>query len=153
MHARNERAEQYLLNSRRLLQSAMSSSKGEYEEASLKRRNSTFDDLNLSLHDALLSCERVTCTGGCGKKRRYFCSECVVPLVNPPNAVPRVQLPLYIDILQSGAERPQRSTAQHVPLLGPGYARVWRPFPECTDEFQREVLDPSGDGSVAILYV
>lgn len=131
----------------------MSNITGEHEKLSVKAPSSTFDDLVLSSHGALLSCERVCCTGGCGKKRRYFCSDCVHPLVNPPESVPRVQLPLYIDILQSGAETPQRSTAQHVPLLAPGYARVWRPFPECAEEFRKHVLNQYEDGAVAILYV
>lgn len=121
--------------------------------SSVMGRDSSFDDLNLSPHDALAASERVTCTGVCRKKRRYFCSECVQMLVTPWDAVPSVQLPLHVDILQFGAETPQRSTAQHIPLLAPGYARVWRPFPECAEEFRKEVLDESLEGSVAILYV
>lgn len=112
---------------------------------------SAFSDLALSPHDALLSSERVLCTKGCGKRRRYFCSECVVPLIKPAAAFPNLQLPVFVDILQSGAEVPQRSTAQHVPLLAPSCAKVWRPFPECGAEFAREVLDKAGEGTVAVL--
>lgn len=122
-------------------------------EGSQKRPNSVFSDLNLTSHAALESCIRTECTGGCGKKRRYFCSECIVPLVAPQATFPCLSLPLHFDILQAGAEAPQRSTAQHVPLLAPGCAKVWRPFPECTDAFEKEVLDKNDEGSVAILYV
>lgn len=114
---------------------------------------SAFSDLALSSHDVLARSARVACKGGCGKKRRYFCSECVIPLVEPPTAFPALQLPLFVDILQAGGETPQRSTAQHVPLLAPGYAKVWRPFPSCADAFRTEVLEKSAEGSAAVLYV
>lgn len=122
-------------------------------ESSHKRADSSFSDLNLSSHDTLGRCTRTQCSGTCEKKRRYYCSECLVPLLTPPDLFPQVKLRLQVEILQSGAEVPQRSTAQHVALLAKGFARVWRPFPECADEFQREVLEGRENGSVAVLYV
>lgn len=121
--------------------------------SSQKRPCGTFSDLDLSPHDVLDRCTRTKCTATCGKKRRYYCSECVVPLLTPPDSFPQVKLPLYVEILQSGAEVPQRSTAQHVALLAKGFARVWRPFPECVDEFRKNVLEGVEEGSVAVLYV
>lgn len=113
--------------------------------------NEPFSDLNLSSHNALRAAVRTECPN-CNKKRRYFCAECIVPLVTPPEAIPTVSLPLHVHILQTGAENPQRSTAQHVPLLAPAHATVWRPFPDCSDKFYDEVLKTALDGSIAVLY-
>lgn len=122
-------------------------------EASQKWADLAFSDLNLSSHDILERCTRIECSGICGKKRRYYCSECLVPLVTPPDSFPRVKLRLNVEILQSGAEAPQRSTAQHVALLAKGFVRVWRPFPECASEFRKEVLEGEEKGSAVVLYV
>lgn len=112
----------------------------------------TFADCNLSSHDVLHVSERTTCPK-CGKKRRYFCADCGTALIADASLLPKVSLPLQIEILQSGAEVPQRSTAQHIPLLAADLARVWRPFPECAKRFRSEVLDGAEDGTVAVLYV
>lgn len=119
--------------------------------AAQKRKSAPFGDLNLSSHEILTRCKRIKCVAGCGKNRRYFCSDCLVPLVAPDEQFPRVELPLFVDILQSGAEVPQRSTAQHVPLLAPGFSKVWRPFPECAQDFSDHVLKDRPHGSVAVL--
>lgn len=114
--------------------------------------NAAFSDLCLSSHEALEQCQRRRCTGPCGKQRRYICSECVVPLIDPLSAVPKVKLPLRVHVLQAGSERPQQSTAQHIPLLAPEDATVWRPFPDCAPAFQAAVVDPAPSGSIALLY-
>lgn len=112
-----------------------------------------FSDLRMAPHDALHRAVRMKCPGACGKQRRYFCCECIVPLVDPCTAVPEVHLPVHVHIVQSGAEVPQQSTAQHVALLARGCATVWRPFPECADAVYKEVIQHADPGSVAILYV
>lgn len=111
-----------------------------------------FSGLHISAHDVLERGKRMRCSGKCGKQRRYYCSECIVFLLDQPCAVPNVKLPLRIHILQSGAEHPQRSTAQHVPLLAPDWATVWRPHPECISDFRAAVIDGSQPGSIAVLY-
>lgn len=92
--------------------------------------------------------ERVICAG-CEKSRRYWCADCEELLV--PDA-PVVKLPLRVEILQARAEVPQRSTAQHVSMLCPADAKVWRPFPDCVDEFEKIVLRGREAGTVALLY-
>lgn len=91
---------------------------------------------------------RVVCAG-CQKSRRYWCADCEQILVSD---APTVKLPLRIEILQASAEVPQRSTAQHVSMLSPAEAKVWRPFPECMDAFEDAVLKDRADGTVALLY-
>lgn len=108
-----------------------------------------FSDLKLSSHAPLQGNRRTPCPGQCGKSRRYYCAECIKPLVVMPN----IALPLQVHVLQAGAERPQRSTAQHVALLAPAHATVWRPFPECSDAFRTGVLEGAPLRSVAVLYV
>lgn len=119
-----------------------------------KRENeAVFSDLKLASHSILHNSVRTKCPGKCGKKRRYFCSECSLPLVSDTQSFPKVTLPLHMDILQSGAEVPQRSTAQHIPILAPTFATVWRPFPECLDQFHEQVLKQAQLGTIAVLYV
>ncbi|KAI0564607.1 DTW domain containing protein [Gracilaria domingensis] len=110
-----------------------------------------FPDLKLSPHDALRQAKRTICTGGCGKSRRYYCTECLVPLVPNPQAFPSVSLPVYFHILQSHAEPPQRSTAQHVSVLAPKFATIWRPFPECISAFRECVIEGAEKNTVALL--
>lgn len=121
-------------------------------ESDVKRdAQDPFSDLRLSPHDALHRAVRMKCTGSCGKQRRYFCSQCIVPLVEPVTAVPNVSLPLHVHIVQSGAEVPQQSTAQHVALLAPHCATLWRPFPECADDVYKTIVQNSSPGTVAVL--
>lgn len=117
-----------------------------------------FANLNLSSHEVLRTCKRMPCPGSCGKQRRYYCCDCLIPCVGKNNAVtndafPSVTLPLHVHMLQARSERPQQSTAQHVALLAPRSCTLWRPFPECADSFQRNVVSNSPEGSVALLYV
>lgn len=109
-----------------------------------------FAHLKLSPHDPLINASRTSCTGPCAKKRRYFCAECLISLLPQGSHMPQVHLPVKLHILQAGAEQPQRSTAQHIPLLSPD-ARVWRPFPECIEQFKTEVVADAEEGSVAVL--
>lgn len=113
--------------------------------------NEPFAELRLSSHDVLQSANRMKCPGKCGKKRRYYCSECIIPLLNPSSCIPAVSLPLHIHILQAASESPQQSTAQHIPLLAPRFATIWRPYPECSQSFQSAVLDRAHPNSVALL--
>lgn len=108
-----------------------------------------FADLRLhSLTSLQANPERVICSG-CKKSRRYWCADCERLLV--PDA-PDVKLPLRIEILQASAEVPQRSTAQHVSMLCPADAKVWRPFPDCMSDFEENVLRGREAGTVALLY-
>lgn len=112
-----------------------------------------FADLQLSSHEALRSANRMKCPGKCGKQRRYYCSECIIPLLGSSSEMPKVTLPVHVHILQAASESPQQSTAQHVPLLAPSSATVWRPYPECMLDFQTAVLDKAEADTIAILYV
>lgn len=111
--------------------------------------SNVFADLRLHpLTSLQANPERVICTG-CQKSRRYWCADCERLLV--PDA-PDVKLPLRVEIVQASAEVPQRSTAQHVSMLCPADAKVWRPFPDCMDEFEESVLRGRDPGTVALLY-
>ena len=114
--------------------------------------DSVFSDLKISSHEALQKSGRVACSGGCGKRRRYWCGECVRALVEPACAVPYVFLPLKVDILQSHSEPPQKSTAQQVAILAPDDARIYRPFPECATAYHESVLSKCKPGTVAVLH-
>lgn len=107
-----------------------------------------FSGVVLSPHDPLYESVRTQCPGACNKQRRYYCSDCLIPLVD----MPKVKLPLHVHILQSGSERPQQSTAQHIGLLARDDCTIWRPFPECNDRFQRTVLNGSPPNSFALLF-
>ncbi|CAN8074251.1 unnamed protein product [Agarophyton chilense] len=111
-----------------------------------------FQDLKLSSHATLKVATRTTCTGPCGRRRRYYCTECVIPLVPEPEAFPSVNLPVQVHILQSHAEPPQRSTAQHVCLLAPKFAQIWRPFPECLPAFRERVIQDAEKNTIALLF-
>jgi DTW domain len=107
-----------------------------------------FSKLNLHSFATLENATRVKCQG-CNTSRRYWCGECARLLV--PEG-PCVNLPLKVHVLQSAAEFPQKSTAQHVQILAPDHGRVWRPFPNCLPEFYDQVIRDRPAGTVAILY-
>lgn len=118
--------------------------------------NDPFAKLRLHPHDALTQCSRKTCPG-CGKQRRYYCSHCLKPLLDAGQSFPEVKLPLHIHVLQSGAERPQQSTAQHIALLARADTTLWRPFPDCVSTFESTLSEAIASRntvqSIAILYV
>jgi hypothetical protein len=108
-----------------------------------------FDSLKLAPFTALENADRRKCPS-CNKSKKYFCPECLLSLL-PEGEMPCVILPLNVHIIQAASESPAKSTAQHAPLLSTS-AKIWRPFPECADDFYTRVIDRHEADEIAVLY-
>lgn len=108
-----------------------------------------FEELKLHPFTSLEKAARTRCEG-CDTSRRYWCGACCRLLVS--DGPPSVSLPVSIDVIQSAAETPQKSTAQHIAILAPQFGKVWRPFPDCMTKFHEEVVQSAEKDTVAVLY-
>ncbi|XP_013884614.1 tRNA-uridine aminocarboxypropyltransferase 1 isoform X2 [Austrofundulus limnaeus] len=78
---------------------------------------------------------RVSCSR-CGRNRMFFCYNCCLLLGTDKEAVPRVQLPVKIDIIKHLKESDGKSTAVHAKLLAPDDVTIYT-YP-CIPDFHTE---------------
>ncbi|PSN39313.1 hypothetical protein C0J52_15567 [Blattella germanica] len=62
--------------------------------------------------------ERQACDR-CHKSRKYFCYNCYIPVTGLQNHIPKVKLPIKIDIIKHRREIDGKSTAAHAAVLAP----------------------------------
>uniref|UniRef100_A0A1B6CI90 tRNA-uridine aminocarboxypropyltransferase 1 n=1 Tax=Clastoptera arizonana TaxID=38151 RepID=A0A1B6CI90_9HEMI len=67
---------------------------------------------------------RSTCKN-CKKSRKYFCYTCYKPVPDLEKFVPKVKLPLKIDIIKHCRERSGKSTATHAAVLAPDDVTIY----------------------------
>lgn len=68
----------------------------------------------------------------CGKSRKFFCYSCYVPVEELANRLPKVQLPIQIDIIKHQRESDGKSTAIHAAILAPENVNIYT-YPDIPD--------------------
>ncbi|XP_054166838.1 tRNA-uridine aminocarboxypropyltransferase 1-like [Oppia nitens] len=83
--------------------------------------------------------ERNTCPN-CHKSRRYYCYTCYVPLDVIKERLPRVKLPVKVDIIKHIQEVDGKSTCPHAAIISPEDCRI-HTFPDIPHwDYQKTVL-------------
>ncbi|XP_059143870.1 tRNA-uridine aminocarboxypropyltransferase 1-like isoform X2 [Physella acuta] len=60
----------------------------------------------------------------CGKSRKYYCYNCLVPLPSLSAEMPKVKLPIMIDIIKHPSETDGKSTAPHAVIIAPEHVSI-----------------------------
>ncbi|KAJ1862386.1 hypothetical protein LPJ73_000776 [Coemansia sp. RSA 2703] len=82
------------------------------------------DTLQVDPKTVLDGCgERVACSK-CGKKVRFFCYVCCVPVGQLVGKIPQLRLPFKMDILKHSGELDGKSTAVHAKIVAPSDTRL-----------------------------
>lgn len=61
----------------------------------------------------------------CKKSRKYFCYTCYVPMAELESHVPKVKLPIKIDIIKHANEIDGKSTAAHAAVIAPDDVTIY----------------------------
>ncbi|RUS76681.1 hypothetical protein EGW08_015571 [Elysia chlorotica] len=61
----------------------------------------------------------------CGKSRKYFCYTCLIALPQIADRIPKVKLPVTVDIIKHPNEIDGKSTSCHAAVLAPDDVRVF----------------------------
>jgi len=96
-----------------------------------------FMQLKLSPQDHLHTLERAVC-GKCGRRRKYFCYSCLIPMGDPTLA-PHLTLPLEVDIIHHPTELVSKSTAIHAKIISSENVHIYE-FPDFPDYHRDETL-------------
>ncbi|XP_063224248.1 tRNA-uridine aminocarboxypropyltransferase 1 isoform X2 [Bacillus rossius redtenbacheri] len=84
-----------------------------------------FKNLKISDWKVLEDIENRSLCSNCNKSRKYFCYSCYIPVTALQGLIPRVKLPVKIDIIKHAREIDGKSTAAHVAVLAPDDVRVY----------------------------
>ncbi|KAH8416639.1 hypothetical protein KR222_000408 [Zaprionus bogoriensis] len=68
----------------------------------------------------------------CNRSRKFFCYNCLVPMGELGRLLPRVELPIQIDIIKHKKEIDGKSTAVHAAVLAPANVRI-HTYPDIPD--------------------
>lgn len=68
----------------------------------------------------------------CYKSRKFFCYTCYLPVDELVGSLPKVQLPIKIDIIKHEKEIDGKSTAIHAPILAPDDVQIYT-YPNIPD--------------------
>jgi len=102
-------------------------------------KNNPFTSLNISSTAVLDNqSERQPCSH-CNKSRKFFCYSCNLPLPAIKDLIPRVELPIHIDIVKHPGEVDGKSTAVHAPILAPGQVKI-HIFPDIPEYSPEEAI-------------
>uniref|UniRef100_A0AC35TV91 tRNA-uridine aminocarboxypropyltransferase n=1 Tax=Rhabditophanes sp. KR3021 TaxID=114890 RepID=A0AC35TV91_9BILA len=105
------------------------------------------DKFKLSNYDCLQHLKDKIVCSGCNKKRLYFCYDCHGYVGDVERMVPKVQLPVKVDIIKHPRERNGKSTAIHCKLLAGGDTRIFEPL-HCPD-YNEELKN---GGNIVIVF-
>lgn len=72
----------------------------------------------------------------CNKSRKYFCYSCCVPMPQIQDKIPKLKLPVKIDIIKHQSESDGKSTCPHAVVLAPDDVTVYT-FP-CIPDYDRD---------------
>ncbi|XP_313569.6 tRNA-uridine aminocarboxypropyltransferase 1 [Anopheles gambiae] len=96
------------------------------------QRPDPFQGMHIADTDFLMSVEgRSSCTV-CGKSRKFFCYTCYVPVPEIAARVPRISLPVKIDVIKHRNEIDGKSTAVHAAILAPDDVKIYT-YPDIPD--------------------
>lgn len=113
------------------------------KEKRLKIDENPFSDLKISDYSILNSVNERTLCSRCNKSRKYFCYLCYIPVKQLEGKIPRLKLPIKIDIIKHRNEIDGKSTSCHAALIAPEDVRI-STYP-CIPEFDR-------NESVVLIY-
>ncbi|KAH8271173.1 hypothetical protein KR018_000789 [Drosophila ironensis] len=68
----------------------------------------------------------------CHRSRKFFCYNCHIPVGDLEDLLPRLRLPLQVDIIKHKKEIDGKSTAVHAAVLAPEHVRI-HTFPDIPD--------------------
>jgi len=68
----------------------------------------------------------------CNRSRKFFCYSCRLPLPSTEAIIPRVELPVRVDIVKHPGEVEGKSTAVHAPIIAPDWVSL-HTFPDIPD--------------------
>ncbi|XP_076271364.1 tRNA-uridine aminocarboxypropyltransferase 1 isoform X3 [Rhynchophorus ferrugineus] len=75
----------------------------------------------------------------CGKSRKFFCYTCYIPISPLEGKLPKVKLPIKIDIIKHKHEIDGKSTASHAALLAHEDIKVYT-YPDIPDYTNENVI-------------
>ncbi|KAG2171658.1 hypothetical protein INT43_008038 [Umbelopsis isabellina] len=108
---------------------------------------SKFDDLKIQ-DDSILHehSDREVCPK-CQKSAMYFCYRCFTPSTASAGHVPRLDLPVPMDIIKHEKELDGKSTAAHARVIAPSDVNIygWQEIPEYENPDQVLLLFPGPD--------
>ncbi|KAF9934258.1 DTW domain-containing protein 1 [Linnemannia zychae] len=112
--------------------------------SSYKKYSSPFSQFNISSTDVLDTIDKARCPD-CHRNVRYFCNRCLKPVGCPEGAVPRLKLPIKLDVIKHEQERDGKSTALHAKILAPDDVEVyaWKEMPKYENVDRLLLLFPS----------
>ncbi|KAK3597273.1 hypothetical protein CHS0354_005033 [Potamilus streckersoni] len=84
-----------------------------------------FKDLKIAGADFLDSLSGRSLCPKCQKSRKYYCYTCYVPVQGIEDRVPKVKLPLQVDIIKHPSECDGKSTAAHAGVISPDYVTIY----------------------------
>jgi len=95
-----------------------------------------FSRMNIQDTDVLDSLQERQPCDLCHKSRKFFCYSCHVPLPTIKHVLPKVNLPVQIDIVKHPGEVEGKSTAVHAKLLARDHVNIhiWPDIPDYTKE-------------------
>eukprot|EP01127_Copromyxa_protea_P023257 TRINITY_DN8664_c0_g1_i1.p1 TRINITY_DN8664_c0_g1~~TRINITY_DN8664_c0_g1_i1.p1 ORF type:complete len:285 (+),score=52.85 TRINITY_DN8664_c0_g1_i1:3-857(+) len=112
---------------------------------------SPFANMRISTHEHLPGMQRVECPK-CQGSRKFFCYDCFIPMGDPA-LVPKLKLPIELDILHWPSELRSKSTAVHACVVAPDNTH-FIDHPNLPDYDPEEVLllFPSDDAPTVAEY-
>uniref|UniRef100_A0A182N4Q4 tRNA-uridine aminocarboxypropyltransferase 1 n=1 Tax=Anopheles dirus TaxID=7168 RepID=A0A182N4Q4_9DIPT len=88
--------------------------------------------MDIAATDFLMDVEGRSSCPVCGKSRKFFCYTCYVPVAGIESRVPRISLPVKIDIIKHKNEIDGKSTAVHAAILAPEDVKIYT-YPDIPD--------------------
>ncbi|XP_052865659.1 tRNA-uridine aminocarboxypropyltransferase 1 [Anopheles cruzii] len=82
-------------------------------------RTDPFEGMEIADTDFLMDVKGRSSCPVCQRSRKFFCYTCYVPVAGIVNRVPRIALPLKVDIIKHKNEIDGKSTAVHAAILAP----------------------------------
>ncbi|XP_073820499.1 tRNA-uridine aminocarboxypropyltransferase 1 [Musca autumnalis] len=73
----------------------------------------------------------------CLRSRKFFCYSCYIPVGNLDEIIPKVRIPIKIDIIKHKKEIDGKSTAIHAAVLAPNQVQIFT-YPDIPDYSQEE---------------
>ncbi|KAJ9578164.1 hypothetical protein L9F63_024976, partial [Diploptera punctata] len=116
-----------------------------------KEDENPFNDLKISDWKILDDISERQLCQVCNKSRKYFCYNCYVPVPDLQDRVPKVKLPVKIDIIKHSREIDGKSTAAHAAVLAPEDVNIYT-YP-CIPDYgpsERVVLIFPGKNAVSV---
>ncbi|KAL5010569.1 hypothetical protein ScPMuIL_012874 [Solemya velum] len=110
-----------------------------------------FPGLKISSSDWLDRIKERSICQKCRRSRKYFCYTCLLPVSEVTNDLPRVELPLKVDIIKHPQEVDGKSTAAHAAILAPGHVTVYT-YPDIPvyDEPEKVLLLFPGKDAISL---